>query len=351
MPSELATLPSLLSLFLDDNELSGNPLGTVNQFVNLEELYIEGNSFSGVIDSTFANNLMRLRALDMSNNQLGGSVPSELFTLPELVVVDLSNNLLQGRLPTEVAVQDNMRFLSLFKNSITGPVPSGLANFRNLQYLDLANNKLTGDLNADVFAMPFLINIFMSENPGFTQGPVPEMVDMVNLKELSLKNTNRVGTLPTFENSTLMHLIDLGNNALTGTVPSNYGTFTNLGFLLLNRNPGLNGPLPTFSEPSILNTVLLDKTSIKGNFNSICNLPTFLGMIDIYEDIDPVVIADCGDADSGITCKCCKCCTKDQLTCSEPVVDSLNWTWENQLNNVARDFGVNHTLFPDSTNR
>jgi uncharacterized protein YjbI with pentapeptide repeats len=349
-------MANLTALFVDGNKLNGNPLGVVNQLVSIAELYLEGNSFTGDLSGSFATNLLLLQALDMSGNAFTSTdgIPSQLFTLPNLILLDLSANRLAGPISDTIPGGSLMRFLSAYQNKITGTVPTSLTNLDNLIHIDLSNNKLTGSLDGHaVFTMSLLQNIFLSNN-NFTNGTVPAMIGMTNLRELSLKGTNRVGTLPTFIDSPIIHLIDLDDNDLTGTIPTNYGQFTNLGFLLLSRNPGLTGVLPTFFEPtltqpSLLNTVLVHQTGITGDFQNLCNLPMIKGDVESIYKIVPVVLADCaeGPTVSGITCECCYCCSNDPNTvCSEPTVDNLDWTWEYQFDNFARDFGLNQTNLP-----
>jgi hypothetical protein len=343
---------NLTSLFLDGNKLSGNPISVINQLVNIKELYLEGNSFTGDLTGTFAANLQSLIDLDLSDNAFTSTdgIPSQLFKLPNLLLLDLGRNKLAGKISDTIPNMGSpIAFLAAYQNQITGSVPTSIANLQNLRHVDLSNNRLTGDLTGHgVFTIFTVENIFLAENP-FLNGTVPEMIGMANLKELSLKGTNRNGKLPTFADSPFMHLIDLDKNALTGTVPANYGTFTNLGFLLLNRNPGLKGDIPTFTLPSLLHTVLLDGTGLTGDAGSLCNLPVFRGEHPPIFDTAPVVVlADCADSEnSGITnCPCCRCCTKGEGDCSQPEVDSMDWTWEYKFNNFARDFGLNQTNLP-----
>jgi hypothetical protein len=77
-------------------------------------------------------------------------------------------------------------------------------------------------------------------------------------------------------------------------------------------------------------------------------LPTFSGLLDFEGDeISPViVVADCDGPDSLVSCTCFQCCatTDEERGCSDPVVANLDWTWEDQYEWDARNFGINMIL-------
>lgn len=347
LATQVASFPKLSQLFVDGNVLNGNPIPTINALTNLEMLYIEENFFTGTIDDNFVKGFDDLLVMDISENNFTttNGLPVHLFSLPKLLVLDMSLNELEGTIPQDIPTQDSLEFFSLFKNQMTGTVPGTLANLRKLLHIDVASNEFTGPMPNEIFSMPTLQYIYLSEND-FTEGPFPEMVGMENTRELSMKSTNRIGKLPTFEGFNRLILLVLDNNRFTGMVPANYGKLPSLRHLLLGRNPGLSGDLPEFTQPTNLGTVLVDKTGITGDFTSLCNLPTISGSVKIGTDV--IVLADCDDADSGIICDCCECCFRDQEVCSEPLVTSLDWTWEQGLRRTARNFAINYTLFEES---
>jgi len=80
--------------------------------------------------------------LDLSNKQLK-TVPSYVFNLTNLEVLDLSNNQLTGSLPAKIRQLQNLKVLNLSNNLMTG-VPAEIGQLKNLQVLNLANNQLTG---------------------------------------------------------------------------------------------------------------------------------------------------------------------------------------------------------------
>ena len=99
----------------------------------------------GVADSSG-----QVTGLDLSLNQLTGSIPAELGNLTQLVELLLWNNELTGSIPSELGNLTNLRFLYLYQNQLTGSIPSELGNLTNLQHLYLSLNQLTGSIPSEL---------------------------------------------------------------------------------------------------------------------------------------------------------------------------------------------------------
>jgi len=143
---------------------------------------------------------------------------------------------------------------------------------------------------------------------------------MTNLKELSLKGNNMMGTLPNFFGEmTSMHLLDLDGNHISGSIPTWYGLMTNLHALMLNRNE-LTGTIPnSLTELQNLKILLLDGNDLEGSANGICLSP-----------VGPKLehfVTDCysgknDDEKPEIECRCCTLC------CNDNNPDCNNKSWE-----------------------
>ncbi len=80
-----------------------------------------------------------LTELNLSNNQLAGSLPGEIRFLSNLEVLDASNNQMTG-VPAEIGQLSHLRVLNLGNNQLTG-LPLELGNLTSLETLDLRGNK------------------------------------------------------------------------------------------------------------------------------------------------------------------------------------------------------------------
>lgn len=98
----------------------------------------EANQVSSEPDSVVDN----VQEADLSSQNLT-SVPQEIFSRTKLQQLDLSDNQLSGSLPAEVRQLQNLQVLNLSNNQFTG-VPAEVGQLSNLQVLDLSNNNLTG---------------------------------------------------------------------------------------------------------------------------------------------------------------------------------------------------------------
>ncbi|GAX21897.1 hypothetical protein FisN_30Hh099 [Fistulifera solaris] len=354
LPSELALLPNVSHFLVDDNELTGNPNTVFSDMPTLKFLYLDNNQFTGVIDSTFVANSPNLTALDISHNNFTLDPASPVFPLhllqhPTLQILDASTNLLNGSLPsTELQANSALLFLSLHSNALRGSIPRQLHQFSELAHLDLSLNSFTGALPDQLFSMR-LLNLFLSENPGLQSGLLPDSIltNHTGFRELSLRNTQRTGPLPSLAGFSDLVLLDLGGNGFTGAIPTQYSELTDLRYLLLNGNPGLSGSIPAMSQSPGLQIALLDNTDIYGDFSSLCALTAFTELDASAVLGDSALIVNCNTTAGEVSnCACCKCCHRPG-GCSNPVVASLDWTWEQRMSQTVRDFSVNETLLLD----
>jgi Leucine-rich repeat (LRR) protein len=167
-------------------------------------------------------------------------------------------------MPQILADDSPMTFLSLFFNDFSGAIPDSISSLTGLEHLDLSHNGFTGAIPGfELNKLTDLVYLFLGQNP-FEFGDFPEIWDLVNLEEISLKNARRGGNVPDWISSEYfpeLMLLDLHTNGFEGQLPSELGTLSNLSFLLLNRNE-LTGQMPS-------------------SFNNLSNLGTYLFFLQI----------------------------------------------------------------------
>jgi len=343
LPDSFRQLTKLKNVWLDDNLLTGDPGPVVNEWHDVDWFFLSNNMFDGALDENFLANANALTIADLSNNSFVNdtdhAIPPQLLALPQLEILDLNNNRLNGRIHDVIVANDKLLFLSAYNNQIIGEIPPALTNLETLLHLDLSKNELSGEIPTELFNMKTMVNLFLADNVNLEPGSVPsDIEDMTQLRELSLKRTNRNGFLPSLQGFDNLTLLDLDDNNFEGTVPLSYNELPKLRYILLNRNPLLNGELPSFEQSSLLTTVLVDATDISGDFEDICQKPSFA---DTASEGNNVLVAYCDN----VTCSCCHCCQDDGRGggCSDPVVDNLDLEWERQFRRMVRNFGVNRS--------
>lgn len=133
--------------------------------------------------------------------------------------IDLSNNNLRGTLPKEIANLDTTTRLEMDRNDITGPLPEHFGRLRRLVSLDFTRCDLTGTLATSLGNLQSLAVLGLGRND--FSGTIPtEIGRLNNLVYLGLERNDVGGTIP-IELTTLVHLeyLALDWNALTGSVP------------------------------------------------------------------------------------------------------------------------------------
>lgn len=198
-------------LDLSQNELNGTIPSGLGTLTNLKELYLDDNDLRGKIPSELAN-LSYLIVLYLNDNRLSGEIPSELGKLSNLLGLYLNDNQLSGEISPELGKLTNLVRLDLSKNGLSGEIPSELGNLINLEQLGLWDNKLNGTIPAQLGRLTNLERLYLSENE--LRGTIPaQLGNLLNLEGLGL-----------------------GGNHLSGPIPSELGNLTNLTWLQISDN-------------------------------------------------------------------------------------------------------------------
>jgi len=88
--------------------------------------------------------LSQLQILNLSQNQLAGSIPSELGNLSQLQWLSLSHNQFTGSIPSELGNLGQVQRLEMAGNQLSGSIPLELGQLRGLLMLDMMRNQLCG---------------------------------------------------------------------------------------------------------------------------------------------------------------------------------------------------------------
>ncbi|MFN2144114.1 MAG: hypothetical protein ACK2T7_02120, partial [Anaerolineales bacterium] len=94
--------------------------------------------------------------VNLYNNNLTGTLPSNLSDLEYLYNLYLNANSISGSIPPSLGSLSALWRLALAGNDLTGGIPSQLGNLSNLEILELSNNQLTGGVPAELANLSLL---------------------------------------------------------------------------------------------------------------------------------------------------------------------------------------------------
>jgi len=249
----------VVELDLSENELNGTIPSELGNLIYLEYLYLSENQLKGTIPSALSA-LTNLIELSLWSNELTGPIPPELGRLANLESLYLGDNELSGTIPTELSNLTNLEYLGLNSNRLTGIIPVELGNLTNLELLSLMENRLSGPIPPTLDKLTKLTELYLGQNE--LSGTIPpELGNLTNLEELFLYSNKLSGAIPSeLGNLTKLTALSLWGNGLSGTMPSELGNLTELTGLGLADNQ-LSGDIP----PELGDLSSLEQLYLSGN--------------------------------------------------------------------------------------
>lgn len=109
-------------------------------------------------------NFSFLMSLDISKNNFHGYLPNELGQLRRLRFISLDYNEFSGSFPSWIGVLSKLQILSLRNNSFTGPIPNSLCNLSRLEKLDSMFNIIDGNIPSRIGNLSSLVNVNLAYN-------------------------------------------------------------------------------------------------------------------------------------------------------------------------------------------
>ncbi|KAG8492733.1 hypothetical protein CXB51_010493 [Gossypium anomalum] len=297
-------------LDLSSNLIRGNlpiPASTIKVFL------ISNNSFNGEVSSLICN-ASSLRIVDLSHNNLSGTIPQCFGKLSNtLEFLNLKKNKFYGTIPPTFAKGCQLSNFNLNGNMLEGPLTPSILNCRGLEVLDLGSNKINDTFPHWLGSLPQLQVLVLKSNqmhgslcvnssrssPFFSKiqifdlssnyfsGPLPvryinSFKAIINLTKdastmtyMGVQDFNlsigsysySIGIVVKGQDITLNKIfvmwaiIDLSNNKFDGEIPKVIGKLRSLKGLNLSHN-NLSGYIPS-SIGSLTNLEWLDLSSNK----------------------------------------------------------------------------------------
>ncbi|WJZ80914.1 hypothetical protein VitviT2T_000782 [Vitis vinifera] len=352
LPDSLGLFKNLKSLDLSYNSFVGPFPNSIQHLTNLESLNLRENSISGPIP-TWIGNLLRMKRLDLSNNLMNGTIPKSIGQLRELTVlylnwnswegvmseihfsnltkleyfsshlsptkqsfrfhvrpewippfslmsIDISNCNVSLKFPNWIRTQKRLHFITLKNVGISDTIPEWLWKLYFL-WLDLSRNQLYGKLpnslsfspasvlvdlsfNRLVGRLPLWFNatwLFLGNNS--FSGPIPLNIgDLSSLEVLDVSSNLLNGSIPSSMSKLKdLRVIDLSNNQLSGKIPKNWSDLQHLDTIDLSKNK-LSGGIPSWMcSKSSLTQLILGDNNLTGELTPSLQNCTGLSSLDL----------------------------------------------------------------------
>ncbi|RZR75056.1 hypothetical protein BHM03_00048692 [Ensete ventricosum] len=285
IPADIGNLVSLTSVRMKSNLLTGGIPAALGSLAKLEIIDLSGNRFTGGIPATLGN-LSRLTVLQLYSNRLQGPIPPTLGNCA-LELLDLSFNQLNGTVPKEIlSIPTLTRFLNVSYNSLAGSLTPQVGNMKNIGQFDISGNRLSGTIPRTLGDCQQLDSLDMAGNS--FQGSIPSSFSQLKgLQSLDLSRNNLSGLIPEFlGNFRFLSYLNLSFNNFEGELPK-HGIFANLTALSVLGNSKLCGgvqalnlppcPIPSSSEKH-LSRKLVAAISVSGGIICLILLLCLVGI-------------------------------------------------------------------------
>nr|GMC99713.1 verticillium wilt disease resistance protein [Ipomoea batatas] len=219
--SHFKGLSELKYVILGSNLLSGQIPQDLFDLPSLQSLYLNDNRFEGQVNEFPNASVSQLGMLDLSSNHLNGSIPKSFLELPELRVLLLSFNFFSGKMQFNVILNlPFLRVLDLSYNNVTVDTTNSNETIFSspLRVLSLASCKLEKFPN--LRNQSKMVRLDLSDNQ--IKGRIPNWIWQVGNGGLTLLNLS-YNLLENLEEpyriNTSLTVIDLHSNRLQGNLP------------------------------------------------------------------------------------------------------------------------------------
>ncbi|KAI3809455.1 hypothetical protein L1987_25430 [Smallanthus sonchifolius] len=190
LPISIDNLVGLTSLHVGGNQLTGNIPSTIGKLQKLQVVFLYKNQLSGTIPDAIGN-LSSLITLDLFSNMLEGVIPSSMGNCHRLLELYLNDNKLNGRIPTRLLQLSSLsKVLNLSQNNLFGSLPTEVGYLNKLTTLDLSYNNISGNIPSSLGDCVGLSKLSLKAN--LFQGEVPTLGVFANESAFSVLGNSKL---------------------------------------------------------------------------------------------------------------------------------------------------------------
>ncbi|KAJ0089792.1 hypothetical protein Patl1_14629 [Pistacia atlantica] len=264
----IGKLTKLQVLDLSNNKITAFP-GDLWSLGSLTTLNLSNNQISGSLPNNIGN-FGSLEVFDLSHNNLSGEIPAAISSLVSLQVLKLDNNMFQYSIPQGIKSCQSLVTIDLSMNQLNGSLPDGFgAAFPKLKSLNLAGNEISGR-DSDLTGMKSISRLNISWNlfQGSVMGVFQEPLQVIDLSRNQFQgHISQVQFNSSYNWSRLVYL-DLSENQLSGEIFRNLSQAQNLKHLNLAYNRFSRQEFLEIEMLWSLEYLNLSRTSLTGHIPS-----------------------------------------------------------------------------------
>ncbi|KAK2432765.1 receptor protein [Trifolium repens] len=163
-PNFLLNQSTLTFLDLSDNQFQGKIPKWIWELRYLKIFNISHNFLSD-LEGPLQNLTSNLKVLDISFNNIYGTIPPSLITMTStLMAINLMNNNLNGVIPDMFPTSCALSTLNFHGNLLHGPIPQSLSHCSSLEVLNVGSNQIFGGFPCFLKNIPTLSVLVLRNN-------------------------------------------------------------------------------------------------------------------------------------------------------------------------------------------
>jgi hypothetical protein len=258
----------VLRIDLSANNLTGTLPPVVTNFTYLTTFVVSKNFLHGKLP--FFRNTGFLVNIAFNENSFTGSIPDNMIGINYdlFFSFEAKHNQLVGTIPDWMFTRFDMHFIELGGNFLSGTLSPLVGNLTSLRYLQLYDNGFHGTVPQNISKLTKLEWLALEDNA--FSGPILDYVlHLPVIGILTLGNNGFSGTFPSgtvkHSNSTITSLV-LSNNYFLGSI-TNYYCYFSFFYFQVDENY-FSGRFPSCHMPLVM-FIALDKNSFTGPLDYI----------------------------------------------------------------------------------
>jgi len=285
---------AVTSINLMNQNLRGSIVTEITMLPELQVLDLSHNGLRGTLSDEFS----KLQQLRLQYNAITGTIPNDFFppnsTMREF---NVGSNFMDGTLPRDMGLSTQLTSLMVFRNKFQGIIPAigkmPLVEFQGQS--NEFNGLLPFDLGYDGTWPTALRSWWAYDNR--LKGTIPQNIQFLqNLEDFRVNNNQLFGPIPeSIQELKRLYRFEVQSNYLGGTVPAVMGDIPGLTTVKVQENR-LTGVIP-------LSLCFLDSMEV---LEADCIIPTKLEELQYAGDLSNLILSS---TKPPVTeCYCCTAC-------------------------------------------